>query len=59
MYSLLNGKGIGQPNSAPIGADLFFEVEDALYTLILKPFKQEILETIQAIFLLETIKIVM
>ncbi|MHA1540550.1 MAG: hypothetical protein ACTSXL_03480 [Alphaproteobacteria bacterium] len=36
VYSLLNGKGIGQPNSAPVGADLFFEVEDAFIHLDLK-----------------------
>ncbi len=36
VYSLLNGKGIGQPNSAPIGADLFFEVEDAFIHIDLK-----------------------
>lgn len=36
VYSLLNGKGIGQPNSAPVGADLFFEVPDAFIHLDLK-----------------------
>lgn len=36
VYSLLNGKGIGQPNSAPVGADLFFEVEKAYVHLDLK-----------------------
>ena len=36
VYSLLNGKGIGQPNSAPVGADLFFEVEDAFIHIDLK-----------------------
>ena len=36
IYSLLNGKGIGEPNSAPVGADLFFEVEDAYIHLDLK-----------------------
>jgi hypothetical protein len=36
VYSLLNGKGIGQPNSAPIGTDLFFEVEDAFIHIDLK-----------------------
>jgi hypothetical protein len=36
VYSLLNGKGIGQPNSAPIGSDLFFEVEDAFIHIDLK-----------------------
>jgi hypothetical protein len=36
IYSLLNGKGIGQPNSSPVGADLFFEVEDAFIHIDLK-----------------------
>ena len=36
VYSLLNGKGIGQPNSSPIGADLFFEVPDAFIHIDLK-----------------------
>lgn len=36
IYSLLNGKGIGQPNSAPVGADLFFEVDQAFIHLDLK-----------------------
>lgn len=36
IYSLLNGKGIGQPNSSPVGADLFFEVEDAYIHIDLK-----------------------
>ncbi|KAA0550408.1 hypothetical protein FZW96_00125 [Bacillus sp. BGMRC 2118] len=36
VYSLLNGKGIGQPNSSPIGSDLFFEVEDAFIHIDLK-----------------------
>ena len=36
VYSLLNGKGIGQPNSAPVGSDLFFEVEDAYIHIDLK-----------------------
>ena len=36
VYSLLNGKGIGQPNSSPVGADLFFEVEDAYIHIDLK-----------------------
>ena len=36
VYSLLNGKGIGQPNSAPVGADLFFEVQDAFIHIDLK-----------------------
>lgn len=36
VYSLINGKGIGEPNSAPVGADLFFEVEDAFIHIDLK-----------------------
>lgn len=36
IYSMLNGKGIGQPNSAPVGSDLFFEVEDAYIHIDLK-----------------------
>ena len=36
VYALLNGKGIGQPNSAPVGSDLFFEVEDAFIHIDLK-----------------------
>jgi len=36
VYSLLNGKGIGQPNSAPVGSDLFFEVQDAFVHIDLK-----------------------
>lgn len=36
VYSLLNGKGIGQPNSAPVGSDLFFEVKDAFIHIDLK-----------------------
>lgn len=36
IYSLFNGKGIGQPNSAPVGADMFFEVEDAYIHIDLK-----------------------
>ncbi len=36
IYSLLNGKGIGQPNSSPIGSDLFFEVHDAFIHIDLK-----------------------
>lgn len=36
VYSLLNGKGIGQPNSCPVGADLFFEVHDAFIHIDLK-----------------------
>ncbi len=36
VYSLFNGKGIGQPNSCPVGADMFFEVEDAFIHIDLK-----------------------
>lgn len=36
VYSLLNGKGIGQPNSCPVGADLFFEVQYAYIHIDLK-----------------------
>lgn len=36
IYSLLNGKGIGQPNSAPVGSDMFFEVDDAYIHIDLK-----------------------
>lgn len=36
VYSLLNGKGIGQPNSAPVGADMFFEVQDAFIHIDMK-----------------------
>jgi hypothetical protein len=36
VYSLLNGKGIGQPNSCPVGSDLFFEVDDAYIHIDLK-----------------------
>jgi len=36
VYSMLNGKGIGQPNSSPVGSDLFFEVSDAYIHIDLK-----------------------
>lgn len=36
VYSLLNGKGIGQPNSCPVGSDLFFETQDAYIHIDLK-----------------------
>jgi hypothetical protein len=36
VYSLLNGKGIGVPNSCPVGSDLMFEVEDAYIHIDLK-----------------------
>jgi hypothetical protein len=36
LYSLFNGKGIGQPNSSPVGSDMFFETEDAFVHIDLK-----------------------
>lgn len=36
VYSLMNGRSIGVPNSCPVGADLFFEVEDAFIHIDLK-----------------------
>ena len=36
VYALLNGKIAGQPNSAPVSSDLFFEVEDAYIHIDLK-----------------------
>ncbi len=36
IYSLFNGKGIGQPNSCPVGADMFFELKDAFIHIDLK-----------------------
>lgn len=36
VYALFNGKGIGQPNSCPVGSDMFFEVEDAYIHIDLK-----------------------
>ncbi len=41
VYALLNGKGIGQPNSSPVGSDLFFEVEDAYIHIDLKTVQQD------------------
>lgn len=41
VYSLLNGKGIGQPNSSPVGSDLFFEVEDAFIHIDMKTVQQD------------------
>ena len=41
VYALLNGKGIGQPNSSPVGSDLFFEVEDAYIHIDLKTVQIE------------------
>jgi len=39
VYSLFNGKWIGQPNSSPVGSDLFFEVDDAYIHIDLKTVK--------------------
>lgn len=36
VYSLMNGRSIGLPNSCPVGADLFFEVKDAFIHIDLK-----------------------
>ncbi len=36
VYALFNGKGIGQPNSCPVGSDLFFETKDAYIHIDLK-----------------------
>lgn len=36
IYALLNGKIAGQPNSCPVSADLFFEIEDAYIHIDLK-----------------------
>lgn len=36
IYALFNGKGIGQPNSCPVGSDMFFEVKDAFIHIDLK-----------------------
>lgn len=36
VYALMNGKGVGQPNSCPVGSDMFFEVEDAFIHIDLK-----------------------
>ncbi len=36
IYALMNGKGVGQPNSCPVGADMFFEVSDAFIHIDLK-----------------------
>lgn len=36
IYALLNGKIAGQPNSAPVSSDLFFEIEDAYVHIDLK-----------------------
>jgi len=36
IYALMNGKGVGQPNSCPVGSDMFFEVKDAFIHIDLK-----------------------
>jgi len=36
VYALFNNQGFGQPNSAPIGSDLFFETDDAFIHIDLK-----------------------
>ena len=41
VYALLNGKGIGQPNSCPVGSDLFFEVDDAYIHIDMKTVQQD------------------
>ena len=36
VYALFNSQGFGQPNSAPVGSDLFFETPDAFIHIDLK-----------------------
>jgi hypothetical protein len=36
VYALFNAQGFGQPNSSPIGADLFFETDDAFIHIDMK-----------------------
>jgi hypothetical protein len=36
IYALFNAQGFGQPNSAPVGSDLFFETHDAFIHIDLK-----------------------
>jgi hypothetical protein len=36
VYALFNGKGIGRPNSCPVGSDMMFEVDDAYIHIDLK-----------------------
>jgi hypothetical protein len=36
VYALFNGKAFGQPTSAPVGSDLFFETRDAFIHVDLK-----------------------
>lgn len=42
IYSLINGKMVGKPNSSPVGSDLFFEVHDAFIHIDLKTVKASI-----------------
>lgn len=58
IYSLLNGKGIGQPNSSPVGSDLFFEVEDAYIHIDLKTVQEENIGDFTTSILWAKIKIV-
>lgn len=39
VYSLLNGRAFGTPNSNPVSSDMFFEVEDAYIHLDMKTVK--------------------
>lgn len=41
VYALLNGKGIGTPNSAPVGSDLMFELNDAMIHIDMKTVKYD------------------
>lgn len=41
VYALLNGKGIGTPNSAPVGSDLMFELDDAFIHIDMKTVKYD------------------
>lgn len=41
VYALLNGKGIGSPNSCPVGSDLMFELDDAFIHIDLKTVNTE------------------
>lgn len=36
IYALFNAQGFGQPNSSPVGSDLFFETDDAFIHIDLK-----------------------
>jgi hypothetical protein len=36
VYALFNSQGFGQPNSSPVGSDLFFETEDAFIHIDMK-----------------------